>query len=416
MRKPGVAVLAGVLVALVATVVPARATPARYGMERPFDVHTHPVTFGQAPAFTPDGKWVASHEDLGQGEQIYLTHLDGSARHCITCAQPAPNMVPQVRPQGDRILYHSWQGHSITLGAPGFGGLGSTVWVVKPDGSDPVNLTQTQEGEDDYHAYWSPDGNHLVWAHLNWNFVTDGGDGKWDVRVADYVPTPRPHLANMRVVRPANGHFYETQWWAPDGSGFLYTESSGNAMNLELYFCRLTAKGCAVTRLTDDPSWDEQAIFTPDGASVVFMSARGRPSLWNTWASTSWSAQLPADLDYLLTLPLFEAGFLQPVGAASTDLYQVEPGTRATRRLTHDGDDGWITPEFTWDPSGRLLLWTEQRYRDGPRVSLPLDAMAQARQLADFLQHPPPAPDQGAVDKGRPNALLEARTRIGTFR
>jgi Tol biopolymer transport system component len=369
---------------------------------------------------TPDGR-VVFHQDFGQGagEQIYIANLDGTGRSCITCSQPAPNMVPDVRPQGDKVLYHSWQGHQMTIGAPGFGGVGADVWVANLDGSNPVNLTQGTEGMDNYHAYWSPDGNRIVWAYLNWNFVTAGGEGKWDVRVADYVPTPTPHLANLRVVRPANGHYYETQRWKPDGTGFLYTESTGSALNLQLYFCELTgaADGCKVHQLTHDPSWDEQAVFTPDGTSVIFMSARGTPSFWNTWANASWTANLPADLDYLLILPMFEAGFLQPVGAATTDLYQVDPADPhlATRRVTNDGADGWITPEFTWDPTGKFLLWTELKYRDGVRTPIPFDATTQLQKVAAFLGHPPPPPDASTFDKGRPGQLLEARTRLGSF-
>jgi Tol biopolymer transport system component len=408
-------VLLGLIVAFAAVPrLAASAGQSPYGMERPFHVRTNGFTFGQAPDFSPTGEEVLFNQDYGGGEQIYLARPDGSGRRCVTCSQAGPNMVPHFRPQGDRVLYHSWQGHHLTLGAPGFGGLGADLWVVNPDGTDPVNLTTSPEGEDNYHAYWSPDGKQLAWAHLNWNFVTDGGQGKWDIRVADYVPSPRPHLANVRIVRPANGHYYETQWWAPDGSGFLYTESVGNAMNLELFSCRLVRAGCEVHRLTRDPSWDEEAIFTPDGRSVVFMSARGQPSLWNSWAGMSWSTGLPATYDYLLTLPLFEAGFLQPVAAAATDLYQVDPATLAVRRLTTDGDKGWIIPEVAWDPAGRSLFWTEQKYPDGVRVSEPVDPVLQAQQLAAFLRHPP-IPDAHAFDSGRPGFLLQARTRVGTF-
>ena len=202
--------------------------------------------------------------------------------------------MPAVRSQGDWILFHSWNGHHITIGAPGYGGMGSELWVMRADGSHKTQLTGLDaahgagEGEDDYHAYWSPDGNQLVWAHLNWNFVDDNGQGRWDVRVADFVDdgTGHPRLANVRVVRPANGHYYETQWWAPDGSGFLYTESWGTAENLELFYCRLVDSGrrCQSKRLTHSPDWDEQAIFTPDMKNVIFMSTRDHPGFFNTFA------------------------------------------------------------------------------------------------------------------------------------
>jgi Tol biopolymer transport system component len=335
----------------------------------------------------------------------------------------APNNVPATRPQGDWILFHSWNGHHLTVGSPGYGGMGSELWVMRPDGSHKTQLTGTDaahgsgEGEDDYHAYWSPDGRRLVYAHLNWNFVTDGGQGKWDVRVASFVDKPGkpPHLAHVRVVRPANGHWYETQWWAPDGSGFLYTETSGSAEVTQLFFCRLTSAGCKSRQLTNLPAWNEQAIFTPDMKSVIFMSSRDHPGFFNTFAQVSQAAGLTTDLDYLLILPVFEAAFLQPVAEEATDLYQVDLKTHAVRRLTKDGNDGWIIPEFTWDPGNKHLWFTENRLPKGTRVGLPLDPVRQLQDAAALLQSPP-TPDAGHVlvlDAALP---IAQNTRILTFK
>src|SRR5205085_455999 len=163
-------------------------------------------TFGQAPVFTPDGRVVVGKDFRdGAGMQVYSSALDGSGRRCLTCELPAPNNVPAVRPQGDWILFHSWNGHHITFGSPGYG-----------------------------------------------------------------------------------------------GSGFLYTETTGTAMDTELFFCRLTASGCQVSQLTNVPAWNEQAIFTPDMSSVIFMSSRDHPGLFNTFSVLTRDAGLTADADYLL--------------------------------------------------------------------------------------------------------------------
>src|ERR1019366_752638 len=112
---------------------------------------------------------------------------------CLTCeldgpstpgAASIPNMVPAVRPQGDWILFHSWMGHHLTLGAPGYGGIGSELYAMRADGSDVTKLyadpaVQDGEGTDDYHAYWSPDGNRLVWAPFDGKFIDGGGSGRW---------------------------------------------------------------------------------------------------------------------------------------------------------------------------------------------------------------------------------------------
>ena len=177
----------------------------------------------------------------GAENQIFRSTLDGDEQVCLTCGLDGPNQVPVVQPRGGKwILFHSWNGRTATIGSPGFGGIGSDVWVMRRNGRQRTNLTRGAELEDHFHAYWSPDGEHIVWTALSWN-AAEGGNGKSDVRVArfDARGPQGPRLVDEHVVRPANGHWYETQWWAPDGSGFLYTETVDIAINPELFFCRL---------------------------------------------------------------------------------------------------------------------------------------------------------------------------------
>lgn len=353
----------------------------------------------------------------GEKNQVYIERYDGQgAVTCLTCSGPGSetdnvNGVPAVSPDGKWIIFHSWRGHNLTIGSPGYGGMGSALWAMHPDGSDQTQLTDVQpagatpgggEGIDDYHAYWSPDGTHIEYAHLNWNFITGGGEGKWDVRVAELHETPEgaPYLSNTKIVRPDNGHWYETQWWNPNPKtpGFLYTETcpasseSGAATTPQLFYCRLIRHYSECRnggeRLTDSPSWDEQAIFTPTGKDVIFMSSRAHPGIFNTWAQTVRTLGVPNDYDYLLILPLFEAGFLQPVGQEATDLYEVPLAhPEQVRRLTTDGDEGWITPEFTWDPTNSFLMWTENRFPDGCRYQFASEAGAYVTQAQALLSN-----------------------------
>ena len=386
-----------------------------------FEVTTNSYAFGQAPVFMPDGE-VLFGKDFGKGNQVYESAFDGADLRCLTCELPAPNGVPAVRPQGDWIIFHSWMGHHLTVGSPGYGGIGSELYAMRADGSDVTKIysdpaVEDGEGTDDYHAYWSPDGRRIVWAHFNGNFINGGGQARWDVRVANFVVTDgKPMLTNVRIVRPDNGHWYETQWWAPDGSGFLYTESSGTAMNTELYFCRLPKTGrCQVTRLTDNPAWDEQAIFTPDMKDVIFMSSRDHPGFYNTFSQIAQDLGLTNGLDNFLVLPVFELGFEQPLAGEATDLYDLNLRTRAVRRLTFDGDDGWVTPEFSWTPDNRELVWTENRLPPGLTVPLPLNLAAQAKNTVNALLHPM------SIGLGHGGNLLGAllpvqqRTRVARF-
>jgi len=321
-------------------------------------------------------------EEGGDGKaQVVTSALDGSRLRCLTCGLSGPNQVPVAQPRGDWILFHSWNGHTVTVGGPGFGGIGSDLWVVRKDGTQPTNLTRSSELYDHFHAYWSPNGRYIVWTALNWN-QEEGGNGKSDVRVARFDPDGPggPRLVDEHVVRPGNGHWYETQWWAPDGSGFLYTETVDTAINPELFFCRLRdpARGpCQPVRLTTDPAWDEQAIFSKDMRRVIFMSSRDLPGAHQDWARVATLLDLPADYDYALVLTVFSDNFLQPVLQQATDFYEMtlrwnrsrtrfKPGP--IRRLTTSGEQGWVIPEFAWDPAGRRLLWTQNRVGGGRRV------------------------------------------------
>jgi hypothetical protein len=304
--------------------------------------------------------------------------------------------------------------------------MGSDLWVVPADGSgDPVRLTTSEEGHDNFHAYWSPNGKWIVWTALNWNSVTEDGDGKSEVLVARFrADAPDgPRLTDVHAVRPPNGHWYETQWWAPDGSGFLYTESVDESINNELFFCSLpdpAAGECDPVRLTDNPAWDEQAIFTPDMKRIVFMSTRDNPGAYQDWATVSQALGLPAHYDYVTILPIFEAAFLQPVFEQANDLYDFKvqytdgavTGAGDVRRLTTSGEQGWVKPEFAFDDAGKRLLWTQVRIHEGVRIDQRLDLVAELQQLIAFLQNPTAA-TQSQLGIGVPT---QKETWIGRFR
>jgi hypothetical protein len=344
-------------------------------------VRTNPHLLGQAVDWLDSQHVVYQATVAGSSPaqiQLFSSTLGGADKVCLTCGLSGPNQVPVVQPHGSWILFHSWHGHRVRAGSPGFGGLGSDVWVMTRDGRQRTDLTPGGELRDNFHAYWSPDGRYIVWTELNWNPAT-GGNGKSDVVVARFVTGGRrgPHLVDEHAVRPGNGHWYETQWWAPDGSGFLYTETYDTAVNPELFFCRLPdpAHGtCRPQRLTNNPAWDEQAVFTPDMSRIIFMSSRNLPGALNDWSKVATFLTLPASYDYVLILPVFSHAFLQPSLAQATDLYEITlrwnrnhthfAQQGPVRRLTRSGEAGWVIPEFAWDPSGRRLLWTENNFRD----------------------------------------------------
>ena len=66
--------------------------------------------------------------------------------------------------------------------------------------------------------------------------------------------------------------------WSPDGQWIVFTsERDGSA---DLY--RMRPDGSGVEPLTDDPAYDDQAAFSPDGSRIAYVTTRagGRANLW----------------------------------------------------------------------------------------------------------------------------------------
>ena len=68
--------------------------------------------------------------------QIYRSTLDGAREGLPHLrARRARTRCRSCSRAGDWILFHSWNGHTAKVGGPGFGGLGSDVWVMTRDGT-----------------------------------------------------------------------------------------------------------------------------------------------------------------------------------------------------------------------------------------------------------------------------------------
>ena len=345
-----------------------------------FTANVNHFTFGQDPSWTADGRVLSNEDDPSGVSQIYVSRLDGTEMSCLTCGQPGPNGFPQERPRGDWILFCSFRGQQMTFGAPCLGGIGSDLYAMRPDGSRLTRLTGPdspfESGTvpyDNYHPYWSPDGRHLIWTHVAYGPLAQGGT-QWTILLSTLVVDGdgTPHLADVTVVAPGGDHAYETQVWAPDGSGILYTSFSSDGdkrigwLNSELSFMRLYGAGASpahpqVKHLTDgSPGWDEQAVFTPDMKDVIWMSSRGTPTWYQTVVTGAQAASYDPPLEnevFPLENEVFGPFFVLTVldPKFRTDLYELDLGTHAVRRLT---DLDQVVPEFYFNPSGTELIWT----------------------------------------------------------
>ncbi len=391
-------------------------------------VHRNSYTFGQTPTWTSTGDVLSNEPASARTEQVYMSHLDGSAIRCLTCRRlPGPNGFPQQQPGGGWILFCSMGAQSEHFGAPCLGGYGSDMYVMHPDGSDLTRLTTSSDPAgganyqalpggvpyDNYHPYWSPNGRQIVWTRTEAYPLSAGGQ-RWEILLADFVAPGhgRPHLAHIRVVGPAFG-VYETQAWAPDGSGFLFTAfgprhspfqaTPPGWMHLELYFMRLYGRGASpahprVTHLTDnDPAYEEQATFTPDMRDVIVMTSRARPGTWyQTVITAAQWLHFDAPDPGSAGTPMFLADFSDP--KFTSDLYMFDLATGAVRRLTNFGH---VVPEFGWNRTYTKLLWTEE-------VGIPGVPGSPVKHITRVASFAGIAPAEARVPAGVPPSLFGA--------
>lgn len=404
----------------------------------PFQVHANGFNFGQTPSWTRDGRVLSNEPDASGMEQVYLSQLDGSDLRCLTCNRPSgPNGFPEERPNADWILFCSMGAQPEHFGAPCLGGYGSDLYVMRPNGTHLTRLTRSSDPADgarydnrpngvpydNYHPYWSPDGRHIVWTRTEAYPLSQGGQ-RWEMLLANFV-TPahgEPHLGHVRVVGPAFG-VYETQAWAPDGSGFLFTafgprnspfqSTPPGWMNLELYYMRLYGRGASpqnprVTHLTDnDPTYEEQAVFTPDMRDVIVMTSRAQPG---TWYQTIITAAQWLDFDApdpgSAGTPMFLLDFSDP--RFTSDLYIVDVATGAVRRLTYFNH---VIPEFGWNANYTRLLWTENVRPDQHITRVARFGGITAAQRRGPHRTPAPGLFGDPIDMGRVGAAVQALRR-----
>ncbi len=228
---------AGASAPVAAAGAPRRASEPGPYFSAPFEVDRNGHTFGQDPSWTNGGGVLSQELDRSGILQVYESRLDGSHRSCLTCGRTrGPNGFAAERPQGGWIMFCSYGDQPEHLGMPCLGGYGGDLYAMRTNGTDVTRLTRSSDpaggavyGDaggvpyDNYHPYWSPNGRQIVWTRQEAYPLSQGG-GRWQMLLGDFVAPRRgrPHLARVRVVGPAYG-IYETQHWAPDGSGFLFT-------------------------------------------------------------------------------------------------------------------------------------------------------------------------------------------------
>ena len=200
-----------------------------------------------------------------------------------------------------------------------FGGANavSTLWKIRPDGSDRARLTRDVAANDGF-ADFSADGATVVFR--------SGRGGQLDLYLmaADGTEvrrlTDEPSRENFPVLSPTDDliAFVSDRDGTPDATGYRDTD---------IYTLALNPDGTpgAITRITETPGPDAHVQFSPDGKWLIFTSERGGIS----------------DEE-----PLVQEVLFGPQMYGEIYIYRLADGL--THRLTHDKwEDGapfWVGP------------------------------------------------------------------------
>ncbi len=149
------------------------------------------------PRWSPDGTQIA----FMSGSDLHVMDADGSNVRMIAAANYAGAHPPAWSPDGSRIAF---VGRDYSLA--------HTVRTVRPDGSDRIEIGNTQSD-----LAWSPDGSRIAFMRVIINYP-EAAD-RISLTVADPDGSNGRDLASWQR---GSTDWYTALSWSPDGSKIVY--------------------------------------------------------------------------------------------------------------------------------------------------------------------------------------------------
>jgi Tol biopolymer transport system component len=178
-------------------------------------------------AWSPDGKRLALDAFVdGVGRDIYIVNTDGTNLTNVTQDLPGGGWLPTWSPDGAHIVFtHFYQSNGIEQ---------TDLMSIRPDGSDPVMLTNNGDSVDETRADWSPDGTTILFT----------GQPKG---TSEYNLYTIPTAGGTAQLLLNNGFL---GFWSPDGTQIVFTAIGPDFSYAGIW--RMDRQGTLILPVIDD--------------------------------------------------------------------------------------------------------------------------------------------------------------------
>jgi dipeptidyl aminopeptidase/acylaminoacyl peptidase len=315
-----------------------------------------------AVAMSPDGTRIAftvsetNWEDNAFETEIFLVDARGAQLVQLTRARKS-STAPAWSPDGRWLAFISDRSDK------------RQIFAISPSGGEPVALTNVEDGVNAFE--WSPDGKSIAFTTLDPKSDAvkerDKRYGEFEVIDAEHRMT---HLHVVEVVangepltphRLTSGAFSIGNFkWSPDGRSIVFDHrtssdpsSSGSA---DISIVQIADKGVRHVVTQDGP--DTNPHWSPDGTQIAFQSAMAEPFYYyangRIAVVSSSGGPVRSLTDRFDEQPNLidwaPAGiYFSGLDRTASRLYRVNPTTREITTMTPDGDAALAGFSFTQD-------------------------------------------------------------------
>ena len=218
---------------------------------------TRHFEYDSAPAWSPDGQKIAFVSFRDEPRDIYVMNPDGTNPINLTQSPEGWESHPSWSPDGKQIVLST-----------------GDIWVMDADGENQRNLTNHDAS--DTNPAWSPDGRQIAFSsdrNSDWEFDIWGGN-----REVYVMNTDGANLINLTKHPARDGG----PAWSPDGTRIAF--NSNRDGNTEVYV--MNANGTNPINLTNHPARDGGPAWSPDGMRIAFST--NRDGNWEKKPNDNW--------------------------------------------------------------------------------------------------------------------------------